>query len=194
MIAPLERGHVRDVARLHCASLTGLLSELGEPAARAFYFGCIGSRSARAFVDIEAGAIRGFVLGSLHPVDLKREVMRRKFFSTFTGLTLGVLRKPLAFVSLMKSLKGPDEGSYDARAAELTYLAVPASGRNAGTGRRLVEAFNGSMRESAVSSYELSVDDDNAGAAIFYEKLGFNLVGHYSEFGVVHRRYRLALD
>ena len=47
------------------------------------------------------------------------------------------------------------------------------------------------VRAAAVTSYELSVDEDNADAALFYEKLGFRVVGRYREFGAVHRRYRL---
>ena len=49
------------------------------------------------------------------------------------------------------------------------------------------------MRAAGATSYELSVDHDNAGADAFYRRLGFTQVGKYREFGVDHRRYRLDL-
>jgi len=193
VIVPLAKSHVRDVARLHCETLTGLLTELGEPAARAFYSGSVRVGSARGFVDAEGGTILGFVFGSVRPADLKKEIFRRNPFGTVAGLVSGSLRKPSAFGFLLKSFKGPDEGTYDSACAELTYLAVAQGSRKSGAGRRLVEAFSGAMRDAHVPSYELSVDGDNAGAIRFYETLGFKLVGRYREFGIAHGRYRLEL-
>ena len=196
MIVPLDRSHVRDVARLHCESLTGLVSELGPSAARAFHAGCVGAGagSARGFVAIEDGKLAGFVSGSIQPGEMRREILRRNPFGTLAGLAVGILRSPRALVSLVKSFRGPDEGSYDEGSAELTYLVVDTGFRGAGIGHRLVEAFTEAMREAGAPSYELSVDDVNSRAATFYEGLGFRLVGRYREFGIAHRRYRLDLD
>ena len=194
MIVPLDRSHVREVARLHGETLTGLLSELGQPAARAFYSACVRVGSARGFVEVEDGTVHGFVLGSSRPSELKGEVFRRNPFGALAGLFAGCLRKPSAFGFLMKSSKGPDEGTYDGHCPELTYLAVAPDNRKTGAGRRLVDAFTGAMRDARVTSYELSVDDDNAGAIRFYETMGFKVVGTYREFGIVHRRYRLELS
>lgn len=191
MIVPMDKTHVRQVARLHCATLTGLLTELGAPAARAFYAGCVRVGSARGFVDVEDGAVRGFVLGSLRPADLKKEVFRRNPLGVIVGLKLAVLRKASLLAYLYRSFQGPDEGSYDDRCPELTYLAVAEESRKTGAGRRLVDAFTVAMKDAPVSEYELSVDDDNAGAIRFYENLGFKEVGRYREFGIAHRRYRL---
>jgi ribosomal protein S18 acetylase RimI-like enzyme len=194
VIVPLAKGHIREVARLHCETLTGLLTELGEPAARSFYAGAVRVSSARGLVDVEGGTVRGFVFGSVRPADLKKEIFRRNPFGTAASVLRGSLRKPAAFRFLLKSFKGPDDGAYDSACAELTYLAVAPDSRKSGAGRRLVDAFSAAMRDARVKSYELSVDDDNAGAIRFYETLGFKLVGRYREFGIAHGRYRLELE
>lgn len=194
MIEPLRREHVVQVASLHCAALTGLLAELGEPAARAFYDGCVRAGSATGFVDVNEGAVQGFVLGSTRPDTLKRAVVRANPAGTLAGIFLGILRRPAALTWLLKSFKGPDEGSYDPRTAEMTYLAVAAGCRRSGSGVRLFDAFTRAMRESGVRTYELSVDEDNKRAIAFYEARGFKLIGSYREFGTLHRRYRLQTE
>lgn len=194
MIAPLRPEHIDQVAELHCATLTGLLSELGAPAARAFYSGCLRSRSAAGFVHLRQEKVCGFVLGSVHPDQLKRAVMRVNPAGTLAGIFLGVLRRPAAAAWLLRSIKGPDEGRYDPRAPELTYLSVSADCRKDGIGGGLVDAFTQAMRDASVPAYELSVDDANAGAIAFYEGRGFREAGRYREFGALHRRYRLQIS
>jgi putative acetyltransferase len=76
---------------------------------------------------------------------------------------------------------------------ELTYLAVSPSRRGRGVGRQLVETFRDAIRDAGHSRFELSVDADNRDAARFYERLGFERVGEYDEFGTRHARYALAL-
>jgi ribosomal protein S18 acetylase RimI-like enzyme len=193
MIVPLRPEHVDQVARLHCSALTGLLSELGEPAARAFYSGCVRTGSAVGFVELEDGKVRGFVLGSVRPDRLKRDVMRINPAGTLVGIVLGALRRPTALVRLVKSFRGPDEGGFDPAQPELTYLAVSPECRKSGIGGSLVDAFTKAMREAGVPAYELSVDDDNERASALYEKRGFKTVGSYREFEALHRRYRLHL-
>jgi ribosomal protein S18 acetylase RimI-like enzyme len=188
LIAPMSAEHVNAVARLHCSSLTGLLSQLGVPVARAFYAGCVKIESAVGLVCLDAGAVRGFVLGSATPDQLKAAVLRKSLAATLAGLCWGIVRRPIALIWLLKSL---GDGSYDRHAAELTYLAVAADCRQVGIGTRLVDAFTAAMRDAGVPAYELSVDDGNLSAIAFYERLHFRLVGRYRQFGILHRRYRL---
>lgn len=194
VIEPLRRDHIKAVARLHHANLTGLLSELGIPATEAFYFGCVRSGLAVGAVYMEDGAVRGFVLGSPHPDRLKRDVLKKNPAGTLAGLGAGIVRRPSSLLWLLKSFRGPDEGSYDGQAAELTYLAVATDNQGSGIGRQLIESFTGRMRDAGTASYELSVDEGNDAAIAFYERLGFRLIGLYREFGVRHRRYRLEIN
>ncbi len=191
LIAPLSAPHVDAVARLHCASLTGLLSQLGVPAARAYYGGCVKTDAAIGLVCIDGDTVRGFVLGSIHPDALKQAVVRNNLVATLAGLCAGIVRRPVALKWLLASMRRPDDPGYDPQAPELTYLAVAADCRQAGIGKRLVDAFSAAMRHAGARGYELSVDDDNVPAIAFYERLRFQLIGRYREFGILHRRYRL---
>jgi ribosomal protein S18 acetylase RimI-like enzyme len=193
MIVSLSREHVSAVARLHCASLRGLLRELGEPAARAYYGAALELKHAVAFVCLEGGAVAGFVAGSIHPDQLKSDVLRTNPARVLAGLLTGSLRRPSSLWWLARSLRGPDAGSYDSRVPELTYLATDEGRRRHGIGRQLVEAFSAALRMRAVAAYELSVDEGNRSASAFYEQLGFRQVGRYQEFGTQHIRYRTEL-
>jgi len=193
MIAPMGLEHVEQVARLHCAALTGLLSGLGESAAKAYYTGCVRAGSAVGFVYLKEGAVRGFVLGSIHPDRLKHEAVRSNPAGTLAGVLLGVLRRPAALAWLVKSFKGP-AGSFDPSCPELTYLAVSGVHQKTGIGGSLVDAFTRAMRDAGAAAYDLSVDDGNERAIAFYEGRGFEPIGRYREFSSMHRRYRLRLS
>jgi ribosomal protein S18 acetylase RimI-like enzyme len=190
VIASLESRHIEDVARLHRASLTGLLSDLGLPAIKAFYAGCLRTDLAVGFVDVEAGALRGFVFGSPHPEKLRPESFRSNRIETLLALGFGVMRRPTLIGSLLSVNRASQREDYDRTAPELIYLAVSKSSRGSGVGAQLVKAFTAEMVKRGVSGYELSVDEDNSAAIAFYEREGFKLIGRYREFGVAHRRYR----
>jgi ribosomal protein S18 acetylase RimI-like enzyme len=133
------------------------------------------------------------VFGSTRPDRLRADVLRLNRLQVLAGLCIGVARRPSALRLILSSGHGPDEGTFDPRQPELTYLSVASDSRNAGIGRRLVATFGEAMRRAGAHAYELSVDDENLIAISVYERLGFRLVGRYREFGIVHRRYRLEL-
>jgi ribosomal protein S18 acetylase RimI-like enzyme len=193
MIVPLSREHVSAVARLHCASLSGLVRELGEPAVRAYYGGALGLEHAVTCVCLEGGAVAGFVAGSVHPDRMHSGVLRANPAGVLAGVLTGSLRRPSSLWWLARSLRGPDAVGYDARVPELTYLATDERHRRHGVGRQLVEAFSTALRARGVAAYELSVDEGNHSASAFYEHLGFRQVGRYQEFGAQHVRYRIEL-
>jgi ribosomal protein S18 acetylase RimI-like enzyme len=192
VIEALAPRHVDAVARLHVATLTGLLASLGLRAARAYYAGAVRSPLMIGFVGVEGGTVRGFVLGSMQPARFRADVVRANRIAVLVGLGLGIARRP-SVLRLLLPGAGPGEGAYDPRQPELTYLAVTPEGRGSGVGRRLVAAFGDGARQAGAQSYELSVDNDNQAAIGFYERLGFRLIGRYHEFGTEHRRYRLDL-
>ncbi len=192
-IVPFGPEHAEQVAALHCAALTGLLTELGLPAARAYYAGCARAGSAIGFVHVQGGKVRGFVLGSVDPERLRRAAALASPLRTLAGIFLGALRRPGSLPRLIGSFRGPDEGGFDRAAPELTYLAVAPERRGSGLGGQLVDAFTRALRGAGISAYELSVDEENRGAIAFYEARGFESAGRYREFGAAHRRCRLRL-
>jgi ribosomal protein S18 acetylase RimI-like enzyme len=193
MITPLRLEHVDRVARLHCETLNGLLTRLGVPAASAFYRGCTRSDIAVGLVDVADGVLRGFVVGSVHPDRLNGDVLRRNPFDTLVSVATGVVTNPSSLTLLLENVRRPEEALYDRQAPSLVYLAVAPEARRAGVGRTLVDAFSERMRAAGAGHYDLSVDEDNASAIAFYERLGFKPIGTYREFGATHRRYRLTL-
>ena len=190
MIREMTAADAREVAELHHAELTGLLRDLGPRAIDAYYRGAVASGSVIALVDRDGARLRGFVSGSVHPKRVRGAALRAHPFSTLSGLTLGLLRRPAALGALVRSFRGPDEGSYDPHVPELTYIATAPEHRGSGLGRRLVAAFEAALAARGAHAYELSVDVGNAGAIGFYEGLGFVAAGRYREFGTEHVRYR----
>lgn len=190
MIVPMSREHLSDVARLHCSSLGGLLRQLGEPAVLAYYRGALQSPQFVAFVHLDDGAVAGFVAGSIQPDRMKSAVLLANPLGVLVGVLFGALRHPWSLGWLALSLRGPDNGAYDARVPELTYLATVERHRRHGIGRRLVGAFSAAMRERSVVAYELSVEEGNRAATDFYERVGFKPIGRYQEFGTRYIRYR----
>src|SRR5262249_21985734 len=185
--------HVPEVARLHAESLTGLLASLGPVAVRAYYERASRAPEARAFVALAGGQTEGFVMGSARPAELRHRIASESRAALALAVLRGMARRPSLLGWLLRSRRGPDEGSYDARAPELIYLAVASGARGAGTGRALVGAFGEAMEKDGATWYELSVDETNDAAIAFYERLGFRPTGRYREFGIWHRRYRTEL-
>ena len=194
MIVPMQAEHVGEVARLHSASLTGLLTQLGPVAIRASYEGLVKAAVGVHFVYVQDDAVCGFVTGALDPRAMKKASLLNNLPKTLWGVFVGVLRNPGTAQDLLKYSVGPAPTSYDPAAAEMTYLAVDARCRGRSIGRQLIEAFTDAVREMGVSSYELSVDIDNHGAISVYERLGFRRLNEYREFGISHLRYRMELQ
>jgi len=192
MIEAFNSTHVKAVTQLHICGLTGLLHDLGPRATHAFYHGAACSSSAISYVYIREGSLLGFVLGAVSPGRLRREILSNSFFQTLLGTCSGIICNPGTLRSVLWSFL-PVNKDYDPDAAELTYLAVDTNQRAMGIGRLLVEHFNQKLSESGVNAYELSVDAVNQNAIRFYEKLGFEEISQYREFGVDHKRYRIEL-
>lgn len=162
-------------------------------AIRSFYAGCARSKLTIGMVYLEDDEVKGFVLGSVYPQQLRQEAFRKKPIGTLLGIMLGVVRHPSSLPMLVRSIRDSDEVDYDRNAAELIYIAVLPDNRGSGIGAQLIDAFTEHMRDAGVWAYELSVDESNKAAAAFYERRGFVLAGSYSEFGAMHRRYRLEI-
>ena len=192
-IVPFAPSHVKWIARMHSESLTGLLASLGPWAVRAYYAGASQAPEAVGYVAYDGEHVVGFVLGSAHPAELRRQIAQLNRKALLASVARGLISRPYLLWWLVRSRRGPAEGTYDSVGPELIYLAVLRDVRGSGTGRLLVEAFGEAIKRRGADAYELSVDDTNTSAIGFYEKLGFRAVGRYREFGIWHRRYRLEL-
>jgi ribosomal protein S18 acetylase RimI-like enzyme len=191
VVAPFRRQHVARVAALHCGALPGLLSAMGPAATAAFYEGYLASPRCAAFVDEHDGIVRGFVLGSGDPEGMRRDALRANTLGILRAMAASVLRQP-GVLRLLAGAAGL-RGRFDARAPELTYIAVREDARGSGVGSALLAAFHDALRGQGVGRYELSVETDNHGAVTFYESRGLRQAGTYRQFGTTYRRYALEL-
>ncbi|SDE69831.1 Ribosomal protein S18 acetylase RimI [Auraticoccus monumenti] len=71
--------------------------------------------------------------------------------------------------------------SKDPVAGELWMLAVHEAWQSLGVGTRLVRALEQAAAQHGRTSVQLSVEDDNPGAAALYERLGYREVGRRRE-------------
>jgi ribosomal protein S18 acetylase RimI-like enzyme len=192
VLAPIRGEDVALVAKLHCEALPGLLSALGPALAQAVYEGYVASPRRLGFVEVEGGALQGFVLGSDSPEAWRREARGADPWAILRGVAAGLRRRPRALWDVL-SLARAGAGAFDPRTPELTYLAVAEGARRRGVGARLFDAFAGAARARGARAFELSVEVDNPRAAAFYEARGMRVVRAYRQFGRAYRRYRLDL-
>jgi len=193
MIRPMQPADVPAVSRLHAERIPGLLARLGRPAAGAWYRAALATGEGIGLVAVEGSELAGFVFGAVHPAGLRASIVRRHPGPVLATTLAGVLRRPASLPGVLRGLRGPPPGAYDADVPELIYLATAAGRQGGGVGQALVARFTDVIRGCGVAGYELSVDEDNARAIGFYERAGFRPVGSYREFGSAHRRYRFDL-
>jgi ribosomal protein S18 acetylase RimI-like enzyme len=191
MLEPMRRDHVVAVADLHREALPGLLSALGPAAVRATYEGYLAGPRGVGFVDVERGALAGFVVGSDAPRLWRRDALEANRRAILLGIAAGLLTRPRALPYVL-SLVLPS-GAFDPDGPELTYIAVAPRARRGGVATRLFTAFAGTVRARGARAFELSVEEENPSAATFYEARGMRRVRVYRQFGRAYRRYRLEL-
>jgi ribosomal-protein-alanine N-acetyltransferase len=147
-----------------------------------------------AFIDEHEGVARGFILGSPDPEGMRRDALRTNGRSILRTVVASVLRRPGVLRMLVGGAVGLRAGGFDARAPELTCIAVRADARGTGVGSALLAVFHSALRRRGVLRYELSVEADNREAVAFYEARHLEQIGTYRQFGMSYRRYARALS
>ena len=71
-------------------------------------------------------------------------------------------------------LVGTIMGGYDGHRGWINYLAVHADWRHRSLGRRLVSEIESRLLALGCPKINLQIRESNAGAAAFYEKIGYN--------------------
>jgi ribosomal protein S18 acetylase RimI-like enzyme len=179
-IVPMGEDHLRAVARLHAGALAGdFLPSLGERFLHVFYRGALRSRLASGFVNLnEAGAVTGFILGSLDSSALFRYVASRSAGSLGWAALPAVLKRPALLLKVVETFLYPSKESADEK-AELLVIAVEASCRSQGLGEALVRTLEEVLRAQGIRAYKVTVLQSNPGANRFYQRLGFTLGGQF---------------
>jgi ribosomal protein S18 acetylase RimI-like enzyme len=192
MLERIRNEHVVAVAELHGQALPGLLSMLGHAAVRATYDGYLASPRGVGFVDLELGALSGFVVGSETPGLWRRDAVRANAGGILLGVTAGLVKDPRAIRPFVE-LALPSGDPLDPDEPELTYLAVAERARRGGVATRLFTAFADALRARGARAFELSVEEENHSAVAFYLARGMRRARDYRQFGKLYQRYRLEL-
>jgi ribosomal protein S18 acetylase RimI-like enzyme len=192
----LAKEHLEQVTVLHEACFEGYyLTRLGPSFLRAMYGWYVDSPQAIAHVAIDGqGRVVGFVAGTTNAEDYHRSLFRRRggallgalvgrlFTSPVETARLAWERKdllPQALSSMLaRGSSGPLEDAPEPEegAASLVSIGVEPSQRRSGIGRRLTELFVNEAGERGCEVVTLSVREDNPGARLFYESMGWTEV------------------
>jgi ribosomal protein S18 acetylase RimI-like enzyme len=197
----LGTGHLEQVATLHVACFPGYyLTRLGPAFLRAMYGWYVDSPEAIAYVAVDAqGHMVGFVAGTTSAEQYHGSLFRRRggallatlaarlFGSPADTVRLAWERKdllPQAVSSLLargsrepvESAPGAEKGT-----ASLVSIGVEPSQRRSGLGRRLTDLFVREAGQRGCEVVTLSVREDNEGARLFYESIGWTRVGEPSD-------------
>jgi ribosomal protein S18 acetylase RimI-like enzyme len=197
----LAPGHLAQVATLHETCFPGYyLTRLGPSFLRAMYGWYADSPQAIAHVALDPeGQAVGFVAGTTSGESYHRSLFRRQGGALLAALAARLMRSPAETLRLawerkdllpqalssmlgrgssgpVQSASGPEKG-----AASLVSIAIEPSQRRSGIGRCLTELFVGEARQRGCLVVTLSVREDNPGARLFYESMGWTEVSSSSQ-------------
>lgn len=178
MIVPMREEHAAQVADLHQRYIDSLLSRLGPGVCQSFYLHALRRPECFGFVDLEAGRVRGFVLGATD---------NSRLFSAWS-LRLSILRSLARRPAIARRILFHLSGELDP-APELLYEAVGPQWRRRGIATALTLALREGYRSRGVERYEIRVDRDNIPNLARHRKLGARIVREFSEGSI--ERYLL---
>lgn len=204
-IRPTESADLASVAALHTRQLPhGFFARLGPRYLVAYHRTFMESPSARSLVAEVDGVVRGFVVG---PVDASahheysvrhhgrrlaaqgaaalavRPAVAVEFLRTRVGRYVRSVRR----VSRPPSAPAPSGDP----TAVLSHVAVEPGCGGAGIGTALVHAFVGEVSAAGARRVELVTLEGDAGAAGFYEALGWQHAGTSRREGQAFERFVL---
>lgn len=192
-IRPSGSADLERVAELHRARLPGgFFVRLGSAYLRAYHRTFLDSSHGIALV-ADAGGIVGFVTGTSDAQLHRQEVLRRHGVRLALTGALSLLVRPMLCWEFLRTrlrryLRAISRGVKQRAevastepsrgpVAVLAHIAVDAEAAGTGVGRALVAAFVESADAAGAARVELVTRSDEAGAAGFYERLGWRHVG-----------------
>ena len=187
-ISMMTDEHVRSIAELHHASLTGMLTQLGRPIIEKFYRSALEAEHNIGLVCLDGKVVRGFAFGTMRRAVLYQNIAKKIF--PFLAYSLGkfLIKTPKEIYSIWQAVFSKENYYSSECDTELVYLVVHPSYKKLGIGRTLINEFHDILRKNGVFRYELSVDEDNRVALRCYESMGTRITHKYVEFGIPRLR------
>jgi len=178
----MKADHISAVARLHCETLQGTLSNLGYPVVRQYYQAALGCSWLIARVAVRDRKVIGMVFGSTEPSRVWRDIFTRGKFGLGAALAGSLLSNPGSISQLLGSMRV--EPCRTTHTAELIYIAVDPAARGQKVGDALMNAFAAEVTQRGFKGYYLFVLKDNPTAQRLYAKHGLHIVQHFALNGV----------
>lgn len=178
-LSPIRPGDVPELARLHRAAFPEFfLSRLGEPFLRQFYRGFVCDDTAVTVVRrANNGTPLGTVVGTTEPAGFYRRLIRRRLVPIALASARAVLRDPRTVGRLVRGVRyrgGVGERNATPGDALLASICVSPDGQRAGSGARLLAAWEAEVARRGSSSAYLTTDaENNDGVNAFYARAGW---------------------
>lgn len=208
VVRPMDRSDLGFATSLHLQSLNhGLFPALGSSFLKAYLGTFVSSPSALALIAEKDGAPVGFVVGTLDDRAHYGHVVRHCGLKLVPRAAVSLVVRPKVALRFIRTrafryargavrLAGtkPTQAAASFRDAVLTHMAVEQSARSQGVGQKLALAFVEQVRNSDADGVAVTTRSGSAGAARFYEKLGWRSVGEFLDRdGLGWQRLRLDL-
>lgn len=194
-----ESPHLGWTADTHCDELPhGLFPRLGARFVRRWHQAHVESPHGRGYVVVRDNRPIAFALGSTDRGANVAWLLKHRRDRLVPAAALALLRRPRLLLTFLAtragryarrlwpstSLRGPEptpRGGGLGQVAVLEAIVVAPEHRGQGLGRRLVETFLADARVAGADTVELVTKDGAAGAAGFYERVHWQVVGRHTD-------------
>jgi len=174
IITSLSKEDINDIAKIHLEALSqDFLPSLGKKFLEVFYKGVLKVPNSFALISKDNNTITGFIIGTSNMTNFFKKVIKSKAVYLSFIVFIKIINNPKIIKNVIDSLfytaneKGP--------AAELVIIAIDNNYRGKNIGKELVKALEFELNNIGVKEYKVSVTNNNEGANLFYNKLGFKL-------------------
>lgn len=184
----MTRQDVAGVVTAHLLAFPeGFFAKLGRPFLTRYYETFLDAPFAVALMAEDDGRAVGYLVGTVHPQEHRRSLLRDHGFGLAFHGTVGLLVRPALLLRFMATRSkrylfalvrsaAPPATTAKTRSAVLSHVVVVPQQRRTGTGRCLVNAFLDSAQRAGCTTACLVTLEGERGAADFYTAMGWALV------------------
>jgi GNAT superfamily N-acetyltransferase len=181
-----------DLARLHHAEDTGLLSDFGYEVVLRYYEGVLKDERVIGFYALSnEGKLIGYNIGSPDPAALTSRLTENKPWFVRQILRM-MFMHPISFLQLIiSSITVKNQMQGETESIESIYLTVDPTLRGRGIGRRIEQVFMQACREAGYKYIVGSIQTYNVSSVAMTTANGFKIEKTFREG--FYKRYRIRL-
>lgn len=165
------------VVAVHLASFPNFfLSELGPRFLGQFYAGLLEHPEGILIVATSENGVIGVVGGASHQVSIYADLLRKRKWQFALAAIPAVVRRPRSAMRVLRARRRAHGDDATPAAACLMTIGVDPATQGAGTGQKLVAAFEAAVRSAGADTYCLTTDArENVRTNRFYDRLGMTM-------------------